>query len=67
MRTLFVLAAITLGAGCATTDGPAVAGQTDPNFHYRATHMTQAPPPPPPDPSLYVRQPDSYAHGGVGK
>ena len=66
MRILLALTALTLGAGCGTTHDSAVAGTTDPNFQYRATHMTQAPPPPPPDPSLYVRSTESGPSGGAG-
>jgi hypothetical protein len=68
MRTLFVLAALTLGAGCATTDGPA-----DPNhrqmgsLEYRAYHPPTQPPPPPPDPSLVMHYTtDSCPPGAPG-
>ena len=52
MRTILVLGALSLGAGCGTTHGSAVAGTTEPNYQYRAIHQTPAPPPPPMDRSL---------------
>ena len=46
MRKIVILAALTLGAGCATTqDAPATKTTIDPAFAHRATAYPAPPPP----------------------